>query len=220
METVKCWHRHHRKTDMIRIFLTLLLFNTISFANAKSLQEYLGHVKALSAKFDQYVYNKATQEPNLSSGNIVVKSPDKFRLEYNKPYKQLYIADGKKLWSYDEDLEQVTVKDQKNLLSNSPAIVLSNPSNLESAYTVKPQGSEFNVDWFYLTPRDPDSGFDHIRLGFAGNNLFVMELYDSFGQRTQLKFREVFYNPAINAQQFSFTPPKGVDVIGETSNDQ
>jgi len=186
---------------MIRIFLTLLLFNTISFANAKSLQEYLGHVKALSAKFDQYVYNKATQEPNLSSGNIVVKSPDKFRLEYNKPYKQLYIADGKKLWS-------------------SPAIVLSNPSNLESAYTVKPQGSEFNVDWFYLTPRDPDSGFDHIRLGFAGNNLFVMELYDSFGQRTQLKFREVFYNPAINAQQFSFTPPKGVDVIGETSNDQ
>jgi len=201
METVKCWHRHHRKTDMIRIFLTLLLFNTISFANAKSLQEYLGHVKALSAKFDQYVYNKATQEPNLSSGNIVVKSPDK-------------------LWSYDEDLEQVTVKDQKNLLSNSPAIVLSNPSNLESAYTVKPQGSEFNVDWFYLTPRDPDSGFDHIRLGFAGNNLFVMELYDSFGQRTQLKFREVFYNPAINAQQFSFTPPKGVDVIGETSNDQ
>ena len=205
---------------MLRIIITLLLFAIASGVNARSLQEYLGHVKALSAKFEQYVYNKATQEPNLSSGTIVVKSPNKFRLEYNKPYKQLYIADGNKLWSYDEDLEQVTVKEQKNLLSNSPAIVLSNPSNLESAYIVKAQGAKHNVDWFYLTPRDPDSGFDHIRLGFAGNNLFVMELYDSFGQRTQLKFRELFYNPSINAQQFSFTPPKGVDVIGDTSNDQ
>ena len=220
MEIVKCWRRHHQKTDMIRLLAALLLVSLASLTHAKSLQDYLGHVKALSAKFDQYVYNKATQEPNLSVGKILVKSPNKFRLEYNKPYKQLYIADGSKLWSYDEDLEQVTVKDQKNLLANSPAIVLSNPSNLQSAYIVKAQGAEHNVDWFYLTPKDPDSGFDHIRLGFAGKNLFVMELYDSFGQRTQLKFRELFYNPDIDMSQFNFTPPKGVDVIGEVNSPQ
>lgn len=200
---------------MRRSFFTALCLCLLSTANAGSLQEYLGHVKSLSAKFDQYVYNRATQEPNLSSGTIIVRSPNQFRLEYNKPYKQLYVADGHKLWNYDEDLEQVTVKKQKDLLLNSPAMVLSNPSKLETAYVVTPQGSTNNVEWFQLKPKESDSGFDHIRLGFAGKNLYVMELYDTFGQRTQLKFREVFYNPAINQQQFQFNPPKGVDVIGD-----
>jgi outer membrane lipoprotein carrier protein len=200
---------------MLRSFITALCLGLLSNVNAKSLQDYLGHVNSLSAKFEQYVYNRATQEPNLSSGIIIVKSPNKFRLEYVKPYRQLYVADGDKLWNYDEDLEQVTVKKQKDILLNSPAMVLSNPSKLDSAYKITSQGSKNNVEWFLLKPKGADSGFDQIRLGFAGKNLFVMELYDTFGQRTQLKFSELFYNPAINSQQFNFVPPKGVDVIGD-----
>lgn len=193
--------------------LVFVSFNSV----AKPLKEYLGHVKSLSAKFEQHVYNEATQTPVISKGTIKVQSPDKFRLEYEKPYKQLYVADGNRLWSYDEDLEQVTVKAQKNLLANTPAIVLSNPSHLEEAYTVQQQETVNNVVWFHLAPKSPDSGFDHIRLGFAGKNLFVMELYDAFGQRTQLKFKELFYNSVIAKSQFIFVSPEGVDVIGDTN---
>ena len=191
-----------------------LIFTTIN-ANATALDDYLGHVKSLSAIFSQFVFNESTQEPEESAGSIFVLSPDKFRLDYNKPYKQIYVADGERIWSYDEDLEQVTVKKQEGLLANSPAMVLGNPSGLKDAYVIQAQGIKKNIDWFYLTPKNTDSQFDHIRLGFTGKNLYVMELYDSFGQRTQLRFSELQYNPIIGSEKFTFTPPDGVDVIGD-----
>lgn len=201
-----------------RSALAILILTFSSVVSAKTVQDYLGHVKTISAKFEQFVFNESTGEPDKTFGHIYVASPDKFRLEYDKPYKQVYVADGKRLWSYDADLEQVTIKKQENMLANSPAIVLSDPGNLSSAYDVKAQGVSHGVDWFYLTPHSPDSGFDHVRLGFAGNNLYVMELYDSFGQKTELHFSELRYNAKIAPDTFTFTPPKGVDVIGDTGN--
>lgn len=202
-----------------RLVVTILLLALSASVNAKTIKDYLGHVKTLSAKFDQFVFNESSGKPDKSFGRIFVASPDKFRLEYSKPYKQIYVADGKRLWSYDEDLEQVTVKKQKDMLANSPAIVLSDPANLDKAYNVKAQGVKDRVDWFYLTPLSADSGFDHVRLGFAGNNLYVMELYDSFGQKTELHFKELQYNAAIDTDKFKFTPPAGVDVMGDTGTE-
>lgn len=202
-----------------RLFLTFLMLMLCSTVNAKTIKQYLGHVKTITAKFEQFVFNESTGEPDKTSGRIYVASPNKFRLEYNKPYVQVYVADGKRLWSYDADLEQVTIKKQQNMLANSPAIVLSDPGNIDKAYDVKAQGIKHHVDWFYLKPKSPDSGFDHVRLGFAGNNLYVMELYDSFGQKTELHFKELQYNARIPADKFTFTPPKGVDVIGDTGNE-
>lgn len=112
-------------------------------------------------------------------------------------------------------MRPVNIIFQQGLLANSPAIVLGNPSQLDKAYVIKAQGNEGKVDWFYMTPKNPDSQFDHIRLGFAGNNLYTMELYDSFGQRTQLVFQNLHYNPGLAADHFSFRIPEGVDVIGE-----
>lgn len=201
---------------MKKFLLLSCLFCLAAGVQAKTLKQYLGHVNALTARFDQFVFNESTQEPEISAGSIAVLSPDRFRLEYDKPYKQLYVADGQRLWSYDEDLEQVTVKKQEGLLSNSPAIVLGNPAQLDQVYVIQAQGVKHNIDWFYLTPKNPDSQFDHIRLGFTGNNLYVMELYDSFGQRTQLKFSRLQYNPTISKADFRFTPPPDVDVIGDT----
>ena len=201
-----------------RFVLFILMLTLCNGVYAKTIEDYLGHVKTIRAKFEQFVFNESTGEPDKTAGRIYVASPNKFRLEYNKPYVQVYVADGKRLWSYDEDLEQVTIKNQHNLLANSPAIVLSDPANIDKAYTVKAQGIKNHIDWFYLTPRSPDSGFDHVRLGFAGNNLYVMELYDSFGQKTELHFEELQYNARIPADIFTFTPPKGVDVIGEGNN--
>lgn len=200
---------------LIFAVLTLTSFN----ATAKSLDDYLGHVKSLTAAFSQYVFNESTQEPEESAGSISVLSPDKFRLVYNKPYKQIYVADGARIWSYDEDLEQVTVKKQEGLLANSPAMVLGNPAGLNKAYIIQAQGMKKNIDWFHMTPKNPDSQFDHIRLGFTGKNLYVMELYDSFGQRTQLRFSKLQYNPNLGSDKFTFTVPDGVDVIGDTERD-
>lgn len=196
-------------------FVFLILPATLS---AKTLNAYLGHVKSLTAQFDQYVFNENSDEPEQSKGTISVLSPNRFRLIYNKPYKQEYVADGKFLWSYDEDLEQVVVKKQDGLLSNSPAIVLGNPANLDKVYVVKGQGIKDNIDWFYLTPKSADNQFDHIRLGFTGNNLYVMELYDSFGQRTQLRFHQLQYNSKLSQADFKFTPPQGADVIGDVAD--
>ena len=202
-----------------RSALAILILTFSSVVSAKTVQDYLGHVKTISAKFEQFVFNESTGEPDKSYGHIYVASPNKFRLEYDKPYVQVYVADGKRLWSYDADLEQVTIKKQQNMLANSPAIVLSDPGNLDTAYDVKAQGIQHGVDWFYLTPHTSDSGFDHVRLGFASNNLYVMELYDSFGQKTELHFSELQYNVKIAPDKFTFTPPKGVDVIGDTGNE-
>lgn len=201
------------------LFVSTWLLLTSFNATASSLDDYLGQVKSLTAVFAQYVFNESTQEPEESAGEIFVLSPDKFRLDYTKPYKQVYVADGERLWSYDEDLEQVTVKKQQGLLANSPAIILGNPSELSQAYVVQAQGKKHNIDWFHLTPKNPDSQFDHVRLGFTGKNLYVMELYDSFGQRTQLKFSQLQYNPSISSDKFTFTPPDGVDVIGDVMSD-
>lgn len=221
MAIEKYWRHRHPKTRCSIVmcvnrigFLIFLLVISLN-ATAKSLDDYLGQVKSLSAKFSQYVFNESTQEPETSSGRIFVQSPDKFRLDYSKPYKQAYVADGVRIWSYDEDLEQVTVKKQEGLLANSPAMVLGNPAGLKDAYVIQSQGIRKNIDWFYLTPRTADSQFDHIRLGFTGNNLYVMEMYDSFGQRTQLKFSELQYNPKIAPDRFIFNIPDGVDVIGD-----
>jgi len=204
---------------MYRLIFAVLFLVISSAAAAKSIEDYLGKVRTLSAKFDQYVFNESTGEPDRSSGQIYVASPDKFRLVYNKPYVQVYVADGKRLWSYDADLEQVTVKSQRNMLANSPAIVLSDPANLGKAYSVQAQGIKHGIDWFYLKPHSADSGFDHVRLGFAGNNLYAMELFDSFGQKTELRFFELRYNAKISNDKFTFTPPKGVDVIGDPKLD-
>ena len=200
---------------LYRTVLILSLIISSTTVTAKSLDDYLGHVKSLTASFSQYVFNESTQEPETSSGRIAVQSPDKFRLDYSKPYKQAYVADGDRIWSYDEDLEQVTVKKQEGLLANSPAMVLGNPSGLKDAYVIQAQGVKKNIDWFYLTPKSPDSQFDHVRLGFTGKNLYVMELYDSFGQRTQLRFSNLQYNPTLRSKEFIFSVPEGVDVIGD-----
>ena len=149
----------------------------------------------------------------------MVQSPNKFRLEYSKPYKQIYVADGKRLWSYDEDLEQVTVKAQANMLTNTPAMVLSNPAELDKIYKVKPQGMDEGVEWFHLTPLQSESGFDFVRLGFVERKLRFFEMQDSFGQTTQLHFTDLKYNTALPKDSFVFTPPAGVDVIEDTEID-
>jgi chaperone LolA len=141
--------------------------------------------------------------------------PGKFRWEYNKPYEQTIVGDGSKLWIYDKDLNQVTVRKLDRALGASPAALLAGSNEIEKAYTLKAAGENGGLDWLEAVPRAQDTAFERIRMGFGKNGLEQMDLKDQFGQTTIIKFADLERNVKIAPASFTFTPPKGAAVISE-----
>lgn len=198
-----------------KILLTVIFTISSMQLHASELTDYLNNLHTFQSDFIQSVFSKNNKVKQKSKGLIVVKSPNKFYLEYNEPYKLIYVADGKKLWSYDEDLEQVVVKPQANLLINTPAMLLGNPKDLTKSYRIERLGLIDNILWFELTPKKDNSNFETVGLAFDSGELVAMEMRDNFGQTTRLAFNHVIKNPKLTKNRFKFTPPKGVDVIGQ-----
>jgi len=201
------------KAKKIFLICTFVLISTNSYAS--ELTDYLNNLKTFKAQFTQTVFSGDNVEKIKSDGLIAVRSPDNFYLEYTSPYKLVYVADGKKLWSYDEDLEQVVVKEQGSLLINTPAMLLGNPKDLTKSYKIEKTGMVNDWLWFELTPKQENSNFETVSLAFDNKQLIAMEMRDNFGQTTRLEFTNVVKNPILASNQFNFTPPKGVDVIGQ-----
>ena len=198
------------KRFLISISLGLLPVTLV----AGPLDPYFADMKTFQAEFTQSLVQGADRLQN-NQGKIYIKSPDKFRLDYTAPYVQIYVADGKKVYQYDADLEQVIIKPQAQILNNTPLFVLSNTKKLQESYHVEAQGSWDEQNWFLLRPKSADTNFEQIRLAFKGKNLSTMELKDSFGQFSRLTFRNVKNNAPLAENLFKFTPPEGVDVITE-----
>jgi outer membrane lipoprotein carrier protein len=194
---------------LLAIVSCLLAFNV----QAQSLETRFAGLDSFSAEFTQKLFDADQVMQEETSGVLRVQRPNRFNLEYRQPYYQLYIADGKVLYFYDKDLEQVTVKSQEGMLENTPAMLLSNPAKLDQLYHVKPQGEEDGLFWYELTPKQQGGSFERINLAFKSNELRIMELLDSFNQTTRLMFKNIQRNPDLNPKLFRFTPPKGVDVI-------
>jgi outer membrane lipoprotein carrier protein len=194
---------------LLAIVSCLLAFNV----QAQSLETRFAGLDSFSAEFTQKLFDADQVMQEETSGVLRVQRPNRFNLEYRQPYYQLYIADGKELYFYDKDLEQVTVKSQEGMLENTPAMLLSNPAKLDQLYHVKPQGEEDGLFWYELTPKQQGGSFERINLAFKSNELRIMELLDSFNQTTRLMFKNIQRNPDLNPKLFRFTPPKGVDVI-------
>lgn len=201
---------------MIKKTLLIFVFTLFSFhVYASELTDYLNSLHTFKAEFVQSVFSPNNKQQQNSRGVIIVKSPDKFYLDYSHPYKLVYVADGKQLWSYDADLEQVVVKEQGNLLINTPAMLLGNPQDLTKSYRIEKTGIIDNWLWFELTPKAENSNFETVSLAFANKELIAMEMKDSFGQTTRLEFSKVLKNPSLSKNKFTFIPPEGVDVIGQ-----
>jgi len=195
-------------------FLFAIVSCLLAFqVQAQSLETRFAGLDSFSAEFTQKLFDADQVMQEESSGVLWVQRPNRFNLEYRQPYYQLYIADGKELYFYDKDLEQVTVKSQEGMLENTPAMLLSNPAKLDQLYHVKPQGEEDGLFWYELTPKQQGGSFERINLAFKSNELRIMELLDSFNQTTRLMFKNIQRNPDLNPKLFRFTPPKGVDVI-------
>lgn len=178
------------------------------------LQAFIAKTQAMSAQFSQVVYDRKGRKTQEASGSFQLQRPDRFRWSYQKPYEQLIVGDGKRVWIYDKDLAQVTARPFDRAVGESPAALLAGDNEIEKFFNLKETGSLDGLDWVEATPKSQEGSFERVRLGFKGDDLHTMELKDRFGQTTLLRFAKLQRNPALPADLFRFTPPKGVDIIG------
>jgi outer membrane lipoprotein carrier protein len=178
------------------------------------LQRYLEGFGSFQAEFRQLSSNPARDRTQESGGTLYLQKPGRFRWEYRQPNEQLIVCDGEKVWLYDVELEQVTVKKLDESLSTTPALLLAGRSSITDSFNVTGLGNRDSIEWLQLTPRRADTDFVEFRLGFTGGELKVMELKDKLQQSTRIEFSRIRRNPHLAAALFTFVPPPGVDVIG------
>ena len=200
---------------MKTILASALLFvcSLVQGASTDTLKTFLQQTTSGKARFAQIVVDKNLKELQKATGTMQFVRPGRFRWEYDKPYEQTIVGDGAKLWIYDKDLNQVTVRKLDKALGGSPAALLAGSNEIDKVYTLTNLGSQEGLDWLEAVPKSKDNTFERIRLGFGQSGLEAMELRDQFGQATVIKFAGVERNPKIAPEVFRFTPPKGVDVI-------
>jgi len=179
------------------------------------LKAFIAGAKTAEADFTQTVADKSGRVTQQASGKMAFARPGKFRWDYSAPYEQVIVGDGVKLWLYDVDLEQVTVKSLGDVIAGTPAALLAGDNSIEKYFSLKNAGTSGGLEWLEATPKTRDTTFERIRMGFKGDVLVQMELFDFFGQRTTLKLSRFVRNPAIASSRFTFTPPKGADLIGD-----
>jgi outer membrane lipoprotein carrier protein len=197
------------------IFLCSLLFSGIAAATGiDQLKAFWATTHAAQGTFAQSVVAKSGRKPQNSSGSFSLARPGKLRWSYEKPYKLILVADGEKLWTYDADLNQVTISKMDKALGASPAALLTGES-LDKHFTLSEAGATDGMEIVDATPKATDSTFVRVRIGLAKNLPRLMEVQDNFGQTTTLLFSEFQPNPALPKDAFRFVPPKGADVVGE-----
>jgi outer membrane lipoprotein carrier protein len=203
------------------LFLTLWAHVTLAAsdpaAGRQKVEGFLQGLQSLQAQFKQTLTDRNGQTVEQASGTLAIRRPDRFRWDYREPNEQVIVADGARIWLYDADLEQVTVRKLDDTLSATPAMLLSGQGNLEQNFSVTQTSQEGGVLWVRMQPKRDDTDFKWVRLGFDGAALKFMELADKLGQTTHLEFSQLERNPALDPSRFTFSVPPGADVIGDAS---
>jgi outer membrane lipoprotein carrier protein len=201
---------------MRRLVAAALLIAAASAAHADAvdtLREFVRDVKTGKAQFTQTVTSPDGAKKKSSSGTFEFARPNRFRFAYTKPFEQLIVADGQKVWIHDTDLNQVSSKKIDQALGTTPAALLTGGS-LDKDFDLSAQPAKDGLEWAQAMPKQKDGAvFQSLRVGFKGKELAAVEIVDSFGQRSRLDFSNVVANPALSADAFKFTVPKGADVI-------
>jgi outer membrane lipoprotein carrier protein len=197
--------------------LAAALLATTAFAGARDdLTTFTKGLKGLDGRFTQQVFDANGKLKETSSGRFALSAPHLFRWEYTKPYEQLIVADGQRVWVYDPDLQQVTRRQQGAEEQNSPLAALVDPAKLERDYVLHDAGTKDGLNWLDVSPRKAnDTGFRSARLGFGPQGLETMQVVDALGQKTRIDFSGWKRNPAFSSGTFRFVPAKGVDIVGE-----
>lgn len=177
-----------------------------------SLRDFVREVKTGQAKFTQTVTSADGARTKTSSGSFEFQRPNRFRFAYAKPFEQLIVADGQKVWIFDADLNQASSRKLSQALGSTPAALLAGGA-LESEFELKAEPARDGLAWALATPKAKDGPFQSMRVGFRGKELAAVEITDSFGQRSRLVFSEFGANVALPQDRFRFVPPAGADVI-------
>lgn len=177
------------------------------------LKTFLAGSSALAADFRQVTLDKSGKPAQTSSGKFYLSRPGKFRWNYQKPFVQEIVSNGGKVWFYDADLEQVTVKQLDDSLGSTPALLLTGQIDIEEKFTLREQGEDEGMNWVKLSPKNEESGFKYILIGLERDQLGGMELSDNFGQLTRIYFSNIQINPKLEEALFNFKAPKGADVF-------
>ena len=190
----------------------------------KSLESFLKGTQTGRAEFTQVVTAPPKEgqaaRSKTSSGSFEFQRPARFRFFYRKPFEQTLVADGQTVWLYDADLNQVTARKQSQVLASTPAALLASAPDLKAlqaeftlANTSAPEGGGDGQDWVLATPKARDGQIQAVRIGFKGEQLTTLDIQDSFGQRSLLRFTGFQTNLALPADTFQFKPPAGADVV-------
>ena len=197
-------------------FLVAALFTVTSFVasadSVQTLQDFVRDVKTGHAAFAQTVTSPDGAKKKTSSGSFEFSRPNRFRFTYTKPFEQVIVGDGAKVWIYDADLNQVSSRKLGAALGATPAALLAGAS-LDTDFMLAPLPAKDGIDWVAATPKQKDGAFQSLNVGFRGKDLAAVEITDSFGQRSSFQFSGWVANPALGAEVFRFTVPKGADVI-------
>lgn len=203
---------------MRRLLLALFLLGAATAAHAGGidrLNQFMTATQSATADFEQRIYGREGKVVQASRGTLAFSRPGRFRWTYVKPYAQLIVGDGARVWIYDEELRQVTVRKLDLALGATPAALLAGSNEALKAFTLKDEGAKDGLEWVEAVPREKESNFERIRMGFGFSGIERMQLTDTFGQTTELQFTAFQRNPRIDPAQFRFVPPPGADVIGD-----
>jgi outer membrane lipoprotein carrier protein len=206
-----------------RYFAILLIaFHAVSVCaqGLKSLENFVQQVKTGRASFVQTVTSPAKEgqaaKVKNSSGTFAFARPSRFRFDYSRPFEQILVADGQTLWLFDVDLNQVTTRAQAQTLGSTPAALIAAAADLkalEKDFSLQDLPDAEGLQWMQATPKSREGQLQSIRVGFRGADLTVLEILDSFGQRSVIRFSRFEVNPILPANQFQFKPPAGADVV-------
>lgn len=198
-----------------RLLPALLLWAAAGSAEPlDQVRRFADGLASYRADFEQTVVDETGALVEQSRGQMVLAAPDRLRWHYREDYEQLIVADGRSIWSYDVDLEQVTVKPQSEAAADSPLYVLMEPAALERRYDLRSGGELDGLALIELTPKDRRTDFESIELGLRDDALESLSILDAFGQRTLIRFSAIERNAPVDEALFRFQPPRGVDVIG------
>ena len=198
-------------------FCTLfMLAGTAQAAKSRDLlEQFLNATNTLQADFRQRLLDPGGVLMQESAGQFSLKRPGKFSWDYKQPYAQQIVSNGQKIWIYDSELEQVSVKPYSDVLSGAPVILLDQRRDLDQEFVVEDKGQVDDQYWVSLTPRKDDNEFKNIRVGMDDKQLRTIMLVDAFEQTTIIEFEHLKINPPLADEQFEFSPPPGTDVVGD-----
>jgi outer membrane lipoprotein carrier protein len=200
----------------IPLLLTALCSSATAAESARThLDTFAKDLRSVSAHFEQQAFDPKGGAGKTSRGDLALKAPRQFRWDTVAPHKQLIVADGEKVWIYDADLEQVSVRAQGTEEAHSPLTVLTDLSQLDRDFATSEQGERDGLSWLRLKSKDKDPQFAYADLGFDATGLVRMQFEDTLGGKIEIRFSDWKRNPSLAADAFRFTPPKGVDVVGD-----